>query len=86
MPGQPQARAALGRQNFRIPGGDSRVRPWCRCWSSPIHGQRQGPWQLPAITHIACCLFEGCLLDIDSALQVESRYFAACIVSRVRRT
>jgi 3-hydroxyacyl-CoA dehydrogenase/enoyl-CoA hydratase/3-hydroxybutyryl-CoA epimerase len=31
---QPQARAALGRPKFRIPGGDSRSPAWCRCWPS----------------------------------------------------
>ncbi len=31
------------------------------------------------------CLFEGCLLDFDAGSQVESRYFAACVVSQTSK-
>ena len=31
--------------------------------------------------HILSCVFEGGLLDFDSACVVESRYFAACVMS-----
>lgn len=27
------------------------------------------------------CVFEGCLVDIDTGLEIESRYFAACVLS-----
>jgi 3-hydroxyacyl-CoA dehydrogenase/enoyl-CoA hydratase/3-hydroxybutyryl-CoA epimerase len=39
----------------------------------------------PALTHIMSCLFEGCLLDFDAGSQIESRYFAACVVSQVSK-
>ena len=39
----------------------------------------------PAITHIMSSVFEGGLVDIDAALQIESRYFAACLTSPAAR-
>jgi 3-hydroxyacyl-CoA dehydrogenase/enoyl-CoA hydratase/3-hydroxybutyryl-CoA epimerase len=35
----------------------------------------------PAVTHIMSCIFEGCLLDFDAGCELESRYFAACLMS-----
>ena len=39
----------------------------------------------PAITHIMSCVFEGCLVDIDTGLEIESRYFVACVLSSESR-
>src|SRR5690606_40089279 len=47
------------------------------------HAKSHGNY--PAITHIMSCLFEGCLLDIDSGLQIESRYFSASVASQVSK-
>ena len=39
----------------------------------------------PALTHIMSSVFEGGLLDFESASTVESRYFAACAMSQASR-
>ena len=73
-------------KGFRIPGGDSKSPAVVQVLTiapSMANGKAHGNY--PAITHIMSCLYEGCLLDIDNALQVESRYFAACIVSQVSK-
>ena len=73
-------------KGFRIPGGDSKSPAVVQLLSiAPSMANAKAHGNYPAITHIMSCLFEGCLLDIDNALQVESRYFAACIVSQVSK-
>lgn len=73
-------------KGFRIPGGDSKSPAVVQVLSiAPSMANAKAHGNYPAITHIMSCLFEGCLLDIDNALQVESRYFAACIVSQVSK-
>jgi 3-hydroxyacyl-CoA dehydrogenase/enoyl-CoA hydratase/3-hydroxybutyryl-CoA epimerase len=39
----------------------------------------------PAVTHILSCVFEGGLLGFDAACELESRYFAACAMSRASK-
>ena len=73
-------------KGFRIPGGDSKSPAVVQILAiAPSMANAKAHGNYPAITHIMSCLFEGCLLDIDNALQVESRYFAACIVSQVSK-
>ena len=73
-------------KGFRIPGGDSKSPAVVQVLSiAPSMANAKAHGNYPAITHIMSCLYEGCLLDIDNALQVESRYFAACIVSQVSK-
>ena len=73
-------------KGFRIPGGDSKSPAVVQVLAiAPSMANAKAHGNYPAITHIMSCLFEGCLLDIDNALQVESRYFAACIVSQVSK-
>jgi 3-hydroxyacyl-CoA dehydrogenase/enoyl-CoA hydratase/3-hydroxybutyryl-CoA epimerase len=69
-------------KGFRIPGGDSKSPGVVQVLAiSPSIANARAHRNYPAITHIMSCLFEGCLLDIDAGLQIESRYFAACVVS-----
>jgi 3-hydroxyacyl-CoA dehydrogenase/enoyl-CoA hydratase/3-hydroxybutyryl-CoA epimerase len=35
----------------------------------------------PAVQHILSCVFEGGLMDFDRACELESRFFAACVMS-----
>ena len=73
-------------KGFRIPGGDSKSPAVVQVLTiAPSMANAKAHGNYPAITHIMSCLFEGCLLDIDNALQVESRYFAACLVSQVSK-
>lgn len=82
----PKAAQPWDTKGFRIPGGDSKSPAVVQVLSiAPSLANAKAHGNYPAITHIMSCLFEGCLLDIDNALQVESRYFAACIVSQVSK-
>ncbi len=82
----PKAAQPWDTKGFRIPGGDSKSPAVVQMLSiAPSMANAKAHGNYPAITHIMSCLFEGCLLDIDNALQVESRYFAACIVSQVSK-
>jgi 3-hydroxyacyl-CoA dehydrogenase / enoyl-CoA hydratase / 3-hydroxybutyryl-CoA epimerase len=71
------------KKGFRIPGGDSKHPSIVQLLAiAPSIANSKSHRNYPAITHIMSCLFEGCLLDIDTALRVESRYFAACMMSQ----
>jgi len=79
----PKAAQPWDQPKYRIPGGDSR---------SPAVGQvlaiapsiaAARSWgNYPAVQHIMSAIFEGGLLDFDSACVVESRWLAACALSR----
>lgn len=74
------------KQGFRIPGGDSKHPAIAQLLSiAPSMANAKSHGNYPAIKYIMSCLFEGCLLDIDNALQVESRYFVACVMSQESR-
>jgi 3-hydroxyacyl-CoA dehydrogenase / enoyl-CoA hydratase / 3-hydroxybutyryl-CoA epimerase len=73
-------------KGFRMPGGDSRSPAVVQMLAvAPSIANAKAHGNYPAITHIMSCLFEGGLLDFDAASQVESRYFAACVVSQVSK-
>ncbi|MEY2838874.1 MAG: hypothetical protein RJB60_1173 [Pseudomonadota bacterium] len=73
-------------KGFRIPGGDSKSPAVVQVLAiSPSMANAKAHGNYPAITHIMSCLFEGCLLDFDAGSQVESRYFAACVVSQTSK-
>ncbi|RZI83705.1 MAG: 3-hydroxyacyl-CoA dehydrogenase [Rubrivivax sp.] len=73
-------------KGFRIPGGDSKSPAVVQVLAiAPSMANAKAHGNYPAITHIMSCLFEGCLLDFDAASQVESRYFAACVVSQTSK-
>ena len=71
---------------FRYPGGDSRSPAMAQLFSvAPSMASAKSYGNYPAITHILSCVFEGGVVGIDAALEVESRYFAACAVSQESR-
>jgi 3-hydroxyacyl-CoA dehydrogenase/enoyl-CoA hydratase/3-hydroxybutyryl-CoA epimerase len=73
-------------KGFRIPGGDSKSPAVVQVLAiAPSMANAKSHGNYPAITHIMSCLFEGGLLDFDAACQVESRYFAACVVSQTSK-
>ena len=78
----PQIRQPWDAPRFRYPGGDSRSPAMAQMFSiAPSIAAAKSWGNYPAITHILSCVFEGGLTDIDNALAIESRYFAACVVS-----
>ena len=67
---------------FRYPGGDSRSPAMAQLFSvgpSMVSAKSYGNY--PAVTHILSCVFEGGVVGFDAALEIESRYFAACAMS-----
>jgi 3-hydroxyacyl-CoA dehydrogenase/enoyl-CoA hydratase/3-hydroxybutyryl-CoA epimerase len=82
----PRAAAPWDTKGFRIPGGDSKSPAVVQVLAiAPSMANAKAHGNYPALTHIMSCLFEGCLLDFDAASQVESRYFAACVVSQTSK-
>ena len=71
---------------FRYPGGDSRSPAVAQMLAiAPSIASSKSYGNYPALTHIMSSVFEGGLTDIDRALEIESRYFAACVVSPASR-
>ncbi len=78
----PKAQQPWDKKGFKIPGGDSKHPNVVPIFSvAPAVANQKSHGNYPAITHIFSCVFEGCLVDIDTGLEIESRYFAACILS-----
>ena len=68
---------------FRYPGGDSRAPATAQMFSvAPSMVSARSYGNYPAVTHILSCVFEGGVVGFDAALEIESRYFAACAVSQ----
>lgn len=78
----PNAQQPWDTKGFKIPGGDSKHPKVVPVFSvAPAMTNQKSHGNYPAITHILSCVFEGCLVDIDTGLEIESRYFAACVLS-----
>ncbi|MEO7245182.1 MAG: FAD-dependent oxidoreductase, partial [Rubrivivax sp.] len=78
----PAAQQPWDRPGFRFPGGDSRSPAVAQLFSiGPSVAAAKNFGNYPAVTHIMSSLFEGGLMDVDSACVVESRYFASCAMS-----
>jgi 3-hydroxyacyl-CoA dehydrogenase/enoyl-CoA hydratase/3-hydroxybutyryl-CoA epimerase len=68
---------------FRWPGGDSRTPAALQMFSiAPSVASTKSYGNYPAVQHIMSCVFEGGLLSFDAACELESRYFAACVMSQ----
>jgi 3-hydroxyacyl-CoA dehydrogenase/enoyl-CoA hydratase/3-hydroxybutyryl-CoA epimerase len=79
----PKAKQPWDQPRFKIPGGDSRSPAVVQMLAvAPSVASARSWGNYPALTHIMSAIFEGCLLDFDAACTVESRYFAACVLSR----
>ncbi|HNU09769.1 MAG TPA: 3-hydroxyacyl-CoA dehydrogenase NAD-binding domain-containing protein [Rubrivivax sp.] len=79
----PKAVQPWDQPRFRIPGGDSRSPAVVQMLSiAPSIASARSWGNYPAVTHIMSCIFEGCLLDFDAGCTLESRYFAACVMSQ----
>ena len=71
---------------FRYPGGDSRSPAMAQLFSvAPSMVSAKSYGNYPAVTHILSCVFEGGVVGFDAALELESRYFAACAMSQQSR-
>ncbi len=82
----PDIQQPWDKKGFKIPGGDSKHPNIVQVFSiAPAMANQKSHGNYPAITHIMSCVFEGCLVDIDTGLEIESRYFAACVLSTESR-
>ncbi len=79
----PKSQQPWDMPKFRFPGGDSRSPAVAQLFSiAPSVASAKSWGNYPAVQHIMSSVFEGGLLDFDSASVVESRYFAACSMSQ----
>ena len=82
----PKPRQPWDEPRFKFPGGDGKSPAVVQMLAiAPSIASAKSHGNYPAITHIMSSVFEGSLMDIDNALELESRYFAACAVSRESR-
>ena len=82
----PKARQPWDEPKFRFPGGDSRAPAVAQLWSiAPSIAAAKSQGNYPAVQHIMSSIFEGGLLGLEAACEVESRYFAACAMSQVSK-
>ena len=82
----PAPRQPWDTPKFRYPGGDSRAPATAQMFSvAPSMVSARSYGNYPAVTHILSCVFEGGVVGFDAALEIESRYFAACAVSQESR-
>ncbi len=82
----PKATQPWDSPKFRFPGGDSRAPAVAQMWAiAPSIAAAKSWGNYPAVQHIMSAIFEGGLLDFEAACQVESRYFAACVMSRASK-
>ncbi len=82
----PKAKARWDEKGFKIPGGDSKHPANVQMWAiapSMLKQKTQGLY--PAPQNILSSVFEGCLVDLDTGCEIESRYFAELVVSPVAK-
>ena len=71
---------------FKFPGGDGKHPAVVQMLAiAPSMASAKTWGNYPAVTDIMSCVFEGSLVDIDTALKIEGRYFAHCVTSQVAK-
>jgi 3-hydroxyacyl-CoA dehydrogenase / enoyl-CoA hydratase / 3-hydroxybutyryl-CoA epimerase len=79
----PQAQQPWDAPKFRWPGGDARAPAVAQVLALAPSVAAARTWgNYPAVQHIMSSVFEGGLTDFDTACTIESRYFAACVMSQ----
>ena len=74
----PNAKQPWDERKFRFPGGDSKHPQVAQMWAiapSMLNAKTHGNYRAPRL--IMASVFEGSLLDFETASRIESRYFAA---------
>ncbi|OGB22398.1 MAG: 3-hydroxyacyl-CoA dehydrogenase [Burkholderiales bacterium RIFCSPLOWO2_02_FULL_57_36] len=73
-------------KKFRWPGGDSKSPANAQLWSiAPSMASAKTFGNYPVATNIMSCVFEGGIVDFDTGCEIESRYFANCVLSPVAK-
>ncbi|MEQ8347960.1 MAG: 3-hydroxyacyl-CoA dehydrogenase NAD-binding domain-containing protein [Sneathiellaceae bacterium] len=68
------------RKTFKMPGGkptEGRNRDIFAAGNAMLRARTYGNY--PAAVNIMSCVYEGCTIDIDGGLRVETRYFINCL-------
>ena len=84
--GQKNAMQPWDRKDFRMPGGavsSPKVGPVFVAGNAMLRAKTYGNY--PAQRNIMSCVYEGCQLDIDTALKVETRYFVNTAMTKEAR-
>ncbi len=82
----PKAIQPWDDKKFKWPGGDSKSPANGQMWAiAPSMANAKSWGNYPAVANIMSCVFEGGIVDFDSACRIESRYFANCVVSQVSK-
>ena len=82
----PKASQPWDQKGFKYPGGDAKSPKMAQVLAiapSMLRDKTKGNY--PAPENILSCVVEGSLVDFDSAMTVEARYFANCVVSQVSK-
>ena len=82
----PKAIQPWDDKKFKFPGGDSKNPAVVQVFAiapSMAHAKTQGNY--PAADSILSCVYEGGVVDFDTACRIESRYFADLVVSQVSK-
>ena len=82
----PKAIQPWDDKKFKFPGGDSKSPGMVQLFAiapSMAHAKTQGNY--PAADNILSCVYEGGVVDFDTACRIESRYFADLVVSQVSK-
>lgn len=82
----PSPKQPWDQAGFIFPGGDSRDPNMGQIWALiPSMTNVKTHNNFPVMTDIMSCVFEGGLVDFDTALNIESRYFAHAVTSPVAK-
>ena len=78
----PKVTAPWDRKGFKVPGGGGAMHPKAAMtfMGANAMGRGESRGNYPAIPAILSCVFEGSILPIDKALEVESKYFASLLL------
>lgn len=74
------------KRDFKWPGGDSKSPANAQMWAvAPAMLNQRIHGNYPAPLNIMSAVFEGGLVDFETGLKIESRYFAELVVSQVAK-
>jgi 3-hydroxyacyl-CoA dehydrogenase / enoyl-CoA hydratase / 3-hydroxybutyryl-CoA epimerase len=82
----PAPKQPWDNKSFKWPGGDSKSPANVQMLAiAPSMLNQKTHGNYPAPLNIMSCVFEGGVVDFDTGCEIESRYFANCVVSQVSK-
>jgi 3-hydroxyacyl-CoA dehydrogenase/enoyl-CoA hydratase/3-hydroxybutyryl-CoA epimerase len=82
----PEAKQPWDRDNYTWPGGDPKSPGIMQIWAIiPSIGNTKTHGNYPAVKNILSCVYEGGLVDFDTACRIESKYFANLAVGKTAK-